>query len=305
MDTTTRDTLYAAEHFLARNARLLDRYRYAHHFQSEPLRTVRAVLDTYRNIDGGYGNALDPELRGHGSQPLSTTLALRLLDELGFLRTDTAKDVCRYLTGVTRPDGGVPPVLPSVRHTESAPWWREHRDFAGALNPTATITGLLHKHRVTGPWRDRATAFCWSRISTLHWTDPEEADAICVFLQHAPDRRRARAEFTRLVPVIRAVVELDPAALGRVHTPLDLARHPGDLARSLFTDTEIEAHLDALHAAQDTDGGWPLIRPWATAPDAERRGALTVQRLLTLRAYGRLPRSAPHTMPRPTLPADA
>ncbi|KUP98567.1 prenyltransferase [Thermobifida cellulosilytica] len=297
MDTSW-DTLHAAEHFVARNARLLDRYRYAHHFQSEPPHAARAVLDAHRNVDGGYGNALDPELRGHGSQPLATALALRLLDELGALPADTARAACRYLTSVTRPDGGVPPVLPAVRHTEAAPWWREHRDFASALNPTATIAGLLHKHRVTDPWRDRASAFCWSRISALNWTDPEEADAVCTFLQYAPDQERARAELARLAPMIRAVVPLDPAAQGRAHTPLDLARRPDDLARTLFTDAEIDAHLDALQAAQQPDGGWPLRRPWAAGPDAERRGALTVSRLLTLRAYGRLPQPAPRMLSR-------
>ncbi|MEY9212912.1 prenyltransferase [Thermobifida halotolerans] len=299
MGTATRDMLYAAEHFIARNARLLDRYRYAHHFQGDPPRAALAVLDTYRNIDGGYGNALEPELRGHGSQPLATARALRLLDELGALPADTVRGLCRYLTGVTRPDGGVPPVLPNVRYTEVAPWWRDRRDFTGSLNPTAAIAGLLHKHHITGPWRDRATAFCWGRIRTLRWTDAEEADAVCVFLHHAPDRARARAETTRLASVIRAVVDTDPAAQGRVHTPLDLARRPDDLACTLFTDAEIDAHLDALIATQDTDGGWPLTRTWAAGPDAERRGDLTVRHLLTLSAHGRVPRPTPPTVPPP------
>lgn len=105
MDTTTRDMLHAAEHFIARNARLLDRYRYAHHFQSEPARTVRAVLNTYRNVDGGYGNALHPELRGHGSQPIVTARALRILDELGYLPASLVDAACRYLRSVTQPDG--------------------------------------------------------------------------------------------------------------------------------------------------------------------------------------------------------
>ncbi|AAZ55215.1 conserved hypothetical protein [Thermobifida fusca YX] len=305
MDTTTRDMLHAAEHFIARNARLLDRYRYAHHFQSEPARTVRAVLNTYRNVDGGYGNALHPELRGHGSQPIVTARALRILDELGYLPASLVDAACRYLRSVTQPDGGVPPVLPNVRYTESAPWWREHDDFASALNPTAAIAGLLHKHRATSEWRDRATAFSWQRISALNWTDAEEAEAVCLFLQHAPDQERARAEFARLAPVLRATVALDPAAHGRAHTPLDLARRPDDWARTLFSDAEINAHLDALAAAQEEDGGWRYRDTWSPGPDMEQRGAYTVDCLLTLRAYGRLSRPASGSVPRPTPPARA
>ncbi|TDQ48530.1 prenyltransferase [Actinorugispora endophytica] len=288
MSTVTQDTLHLVDHFIARSARLLDRYRFAHHFQGGPAHAVYAVLDTYRNVDGGYGNALDPELRGHGSQPLADAAALRVLDELGPLPHGTVNGLCRHLGGATRPGGGVPPVLPDIRHTETAPWWREHHDFRGALNPTATIAGLLHKHHISNPWRDRATSFCWTRIRALNWTDPEEAAAVCTFLQHVPDRDRARAEFARLSPVIRVVIARDPDVRGYVHTPLDLAPTPGHIARSLFTDAEIDAHLDALLAAQEPDGGWPVNRPWAEGPTAERRGSDTLRHLLVLSAYGRV-----------------
>ncbi|GAA3743668.1 hypothetical protein GCM10022402_24200 [Salinactinospora qingdaonensis] len=285
----TSDILHAAEHFVSRNARLLDRHRFAFHFHNGPAEPVRTVLDAYRNVDGGYGNGLEPDLRGHGSQPRAVEFALRVLDELGPLPRELATEAGTYLTSVTRSNGGVPPVLPTVRHTEAAPWWRDHADFSGTLAPTAAIAGLLHKHHVSHSWRDRATAFSWTHIRGLRWTDPEEAIAVCTFLQHAPNRPRAKAEFARLAPRIRAVIELDPYASGHVHTPLDIAVHPGHIARQLFTDAEIGAHLDALLTSQDTDGGWHFTwDTWCPAATPEWRGAVTLQRLLTLRAYGRI-----------------
>ncbi|WP_179646778.1 prenyltransferase [Spinactinospora alkalitolerans] len=295
----TPDTLHLAQHFIMRNARLIDRYRFAF-FQSGPAEPVRSVLAAYRNVDGGYGNGLEPDLRGHGSQPQAAEAALRILDELGPVPRDIARPLCAHLTSITRPDGGLPQVLPSVRHTEAAPWWREHGDFTGSLNPTAAIAGLLHKHHITHPWRDRATAFCWTRIAALRWTNPYQAIAVCTFLQHAPDRTRAKAEFARLAPMIRAVIQVDPDATGHVHTPLDLAEDPDHIARELFTDAQIDAHLDALIRAQDADGGWHFNwESWCPATVPEWRGLITLQRLRTLRAYGRLDERAEAERPAP------
>lgn len=285
----TAEPLYAAEHFMMRNARLIDRHRYTFHFQGGPIAPIRSALEAYRNVDGGYGNALEPDLRGHGSQPRAVEVALRILDELGEIPPATAAHIATWLTSVTRDDGGVPWVLPTVVHSEAAPWWRACADFSASLTPTAAIAGLLYKHHVGHPWRDRATVFTWRRVAALRWIDPEDAVAVTTFLQHVPDRARAAAEMRRLAPMIRGVITRDPEAAGPVHKPLDLASHPDHVARELFTDAEISVHLDALAAQQGEDGGWPAPWDgWCPAATLEWRGIITLRRLLTLRAYGRL-----------------
>lgn len=282
-------TLTTAEHFIMRNARLLDRHRFAYHFLGAPAEPIRQVLDAYRNPDGGYGNALNPDLRGHRSQPVAVEAALRVHDELGSIPRSIARDIGRYLGSIAQDDGGVPPVTRTVRVSDAAPWWRERTDFGAQLATTAAIAGLLHKHHICHPWRDRATAFCWQRISLLHWTDPVEAYAVCTFLAHAADRERAAAELSRLRPTIRAVIEFDPDTSGPVHTPLDIAPRPDSTARALFSDAEIDRHLDALQARQESDGGWDHVgEPWCATSNSDWRGIVTVRRLITLSAYGRL-----------------
>ncbi|MDA2809001.1 prenyltransferase [Nocardiopsis suaedae] len=296
MTTVKADALHAAEHFMSRSARLLDRHRFAYLFTGGPAEPVRTVLDGYRNIDGGYGNGLYPDLRGHGSQPLTVKYALRHLDELGPIHDDDATAITAYLTSVSHPNGGVPPVTPAARHTEASPHWRtvaaQHPH--GALRPTAAIAGLLHKHHTPGPWRDRATAFCWTRIDALHWTDPDEAQAVCTFLEHAPNRARAEAALDRLTPMIRAVIETDPQRPGTVRRPLDIAPHPRSLARRMFTDAEIDGNLDLLETTQLPDGGWDTAREhWTELATREWRGMATIRRRLTHQAYGRLTPGAP------------
>src|SRR6266498_4898814 len=68
------------------------------------------------------------------------------------------------------------------------------------------------------------------------------------FLQHVPDRGRAEQAFERVGRLLfdRDMVALDPDAEGEVHTPLDFAPNPDSIARRLFDEATIEAHLDHL-----------------------------------------------------------
>jgi hypothetical protein len=295
MTVVTWDSLRAAEHFTMRNARLIDRQRFAHLFQNGPTEPVRSALAAYRNIDGGYGNGLDPDLRGHASQPAATQIALHYLDELGPIPQKLGHGICQYLAGASDPSGGLPPVLPTVRHSEAAPWYRYTTDFGARLDTTAFITGLLHKSHITHPWRDTATAYCWKRIDALSWTTAHEAVGVCTFLQHVDDRPRAIQAINRLSTKIRAVIDVHPRAIGHVHTPLDLATNPQHIARPLFTDAEIERNLDLFERQQRPDGGWDANWDhWDTTATHDREGMRTIQRLLILRAYGRLAGYLPH-----------
>ncbi len=108
------------------------------------------------------------------------------------------------------------------------------------------------------------------------------------FLDHVPDRRRAQAALERVTPALRAAVTLDPEAPGEIHGPLGFAPRPDSIARPLFDDTTIAAHLDHLAAGQQQDGGWTVNFPaWSAAAGADWRGVATVDALHTLRENGR------------------
>ena len=293
MKTVTADALAAAEKYLLLNARLIDRLRFAHHFRDGSAASVRASLAAYANADGGFGHALEPDLRGAGSQPQPVEVAFRILDETASADKPFAgplvRPACDYLSTISAADGGVPFVLPSVRDTPAAPWWQSPDDPPGNLNPTAALAGLLHKHRVDHPFVEQATAFCWPRIEALTETTPYEAHAVLSFLDHVPDRDRAAAAFERFAPLVMPHVALDPDARGEAHFPLDFAPSPAGYGRRLFDEDTIERHLDALVAAQRDNGSWTFNWPaWTPVVQHEWSGFVTVARLLTLRAYGRL-----------------
>jgi hypothetical protein len=79
---TTPD-LSKATDFLWRTARLLERRRFAYLFLDGEQQAVLEALRPYQNPDGGFGNGLEPDVRGPVSQPVPTWTALCILDEAG------------------------------------------------------------------------------------------------------------------------------------------------------------------------------------------------------------------------------
>lgn len=283
-----------AAHFIDTNARLLDRLRFAFHFTGGSAAAVRTALLPYANPDGGFGNALEADLRGADSQPVPVEAALHVLHEIGSIGDPLAVAAAGYLQTITTPAGGVPWVLSSARDTACAPWWQEGAsvdDPPASLNPTASIVGLLYALRVEHPWRAPAEEFCWQQLKALAGKEIESyvGHAILTFLEHHPDRDRALATLTELRDGLLSGVTYDPDAPGHIHRPIDFAPESGTLAAGLFDAGTLDRHLDVLQAAQQSDGGWEIDFPaWCPASGPEWRGSFTLGRLLTLRSYGRL-----------------
>lgn len=284
-------SLEKAHEYLWLNARLVDRLRFDYHFRDGDPERVVAAVRAYQNPDGGFGNGLEPDLRGAGSQPVCVELALFILDEVHAVEGDMLPAALAYLESITGPDGGVPFVLSTVHGTPRAPWWQPEPDAISSLDPTGSILGLLHKNGIRHPWIDRATQYCWDRIEALTETSPYEVRAVLAFLEHVPDRARAAAameKFGRLI-LDDGHVALDPGTPGHVHFPLDFAPRPSSTARSLFSPEVIDRHLDALAGRQDAEGGWGFTFPaWTPITRFEWGGWVTVESLLVLRDNGRL-----------------
>ncbi|NLU65684.1 hypothetical protein [Streptomyces sp. HNM0574] len=293
--------LSRAERFVWLTARVLEQRRFEFHFLDGSPDAVEMALTAYRNPDGGYGHALEPDLRGPVSQPLHTAAALRVLDVIGRCGGRRVEQICRYLTDVSTADGALPAVHPSLRGYPAAPWIPVVDDPPSDLLATGPVVGALQRNDVWHAWLFRATDFCWSAIESLERTHPYEVHAALAFLDSAADRGRAEAAADRLGSLVRAqgLAVTDPEreaefavaegyAPGEFHYVTDFARTPGSLARRWFTEDEMERGLDALEARQREDGGWPVNwREWAPGTALESRPGVTVEALLTLRAFGR------------------
>jgi hypothetical protein len=277
----------AAERFILANARLLDRHRLAVLLNGAPLGPVLDALRAYRNPDGGFGHALEPDIRSPESEPASTLHALELLAGLGALDDPMVADAAAWIGTVAEPDAGVPFVMPSVTDYPHAPFIVPS---TGGSFLTFALAGVLWDAGSDAPWLSRATDWCWARLDDSEDLGAYGVRCALVFLDAVPDAPRADAAIERLRPglgpdgsiAVRGGVE------GERLTPLTLSERPGARSRALFTEDQIAADLDRLEHGQQDDGGWTFEwAAWSDGQSVECRGEATVRALATLRAHGR------------------
>jgi hypothetical protein len=281
----------AAAAFVAASARVLDRRRFQRLFEDGPAAPVRDAVAAYRNDDGGFGHALEPDCRAPGSQPAATAMALRMMDETDTWDEGLVREACDWLAAVAPAEGGAAFVEATVAGWPHAPWWVPEEGHPASLIATGLIAGTLYARGVSHPWLDGAAEVMWNRIGKVTEPGPYEMFGVLGFLQHVPDRDRAREVFGRVGPLIleQNLVTLDPEAPGEAHGVLSYAPEPDSLARALFDDATVQAHLDHLAQGQKEDGGWTFNWPaWSPAAELDWRGFLTVDALRLLRANGRL-----------------
>ena len=276
----------AAETFIWSTARLVDRHRYAMLFLDGRPEPVVAALRGYQNDDGGFGHALEPDLRCPQSQPGPTLYALEILHETGTLTSDLAHAARAWIGAVADPDGGIPSALPGFDAYPHAPWWSAE---PGSML-TFALAAVLHSGAVTDDeWLARATDWCWRGIDATAQPAGYWLKFACAFLDSVPDEERARAAFRTLA------TRVDPTAIapvgggeGEALRPLDLSPRPGSRSRELVSDALVERHLDEVAEQQQPDGGWMFDwRAWSPAQTADWRGVVTIRALTWLRDNGR------------------
>lgn len=299
-----------ARAFLTQRGRPLDLARFRHAFENPDAASVLDALRTYQNEDGGFGRALEPDCRAPHSSVLATMMALRVLQELEVAADEPLlRDAVDWLHAHLHSDldGSVWPFLPAQAEAFAhAPWWNQSREgelartFGGfRVNPRAEIVGRLW--RWPGLLADGLLAQLTveARDAVLAGLDERDVNshgAAAVFAGNAsiPDDHR--------LPVLEYLADVLP---GRVQTAPDaftehglnplLAAPTPDHPLAHALEEPLSAALLHLISAQADDGAWgpnwswmgQFPEVWPTA-EAEWRSALTVDALLTLRAWGRL-----------------
>lgn len=167
---------------------------------------VLTALDAYRNPDGGYGWALEPDLRSATSQPVAAMHALEVLAEVRDTNSQRALKLCNWLADHTLPDGGMPFALPYADTAGSAPFWANADATVSSLQMTAQLAAQAHRlarHRsdIAGhPWLAAATPYCLDAIDrTVEAPHAHELMFAMRFLDAAAERvPRARPLLDRL-----------------------------------------------------------------------------------------------------------
>jgi hypothetical protein len=291
MSTPTSIDIGAAKRFIYDAARLLERHRLAVLSGDASAGRVLDALRPYRNDDGGWGHALEPDLRGPDSQVSGALSALEVLAELG---ADADPEVMRLVTGtadwlasVALPDGRVPHVLASAADYPAAPWMRPNDDGFLTFATAARLWELGVRHQ----WLDAATAWCWSQLDGETPVDGYTVMFALNFLDAVPEPDRVAEAVERLRPALSddGTIAVEGGQDDEKLRPLDLSARPGAPSRALFTEAQISAELDRLEGEQLDDGGWDFdFLHWSPGQTVEWRGIVTLGALRTLGQHNRL-----------------
>jgi hypothetical protein len=282
-----------ASDFMQTHARVIDRRRFEHLTAGGDPAGAVAALAAYANPDGGFGWALEPDLRAAGSQPAGALHAFEVLEEIAPVTSPLAVRLCDWLESVSLADGGLPFALPGAAGPGSAPWWAGADHSRSSLHITSAVCGNAHRVARHDPgvaghaWLARATAFCLREIGALE--RPPFAIAlrfVLLFLDAVHDQSDGAArELERLgawIPKSGAIPVVGGAEGERIR-PLDLSPEPGRPLRALLDPDVIAADTRRLAGEQLDDGGWDVDwSPSSPAAVLEWRGYATVRAVTIL-----------------------
>ena len=279
-----------AETFLQSNGRLLERRLFEHAFRDGRADAVRDAVLAYRNADGGFGNALEPDVRASQSTALHCEIALYALTDAGVKDTELAQAIAGFLADVADADGRVPIIQPDTLEAPHAKHWDFGLFPPPSPNPTASLAGLLAAQGSTHPWVEHASAWLWQRLEQPV-DEGHELVSVAAFLAHTPDRERALGAADRVLAAADGAlaVLLEPNSGSYGVTPLQIFRAPNALGVGTFPESTYAAFLDELEAGQQDDGGWSIafeaVNP---ACESEWRGRWALESLSLLRSWGRI-----------------
>jgi hypothetical protein len=280
--------------FVASNARLLDRHRAGLAVGTGDPEAALAVLAGYRNADGGFGWALEPDSRAPVSQPVAALHAFEVFEEVAPVTSPMAAALLDWLDAVALPGGAVPFALPGAASAGSAPMWDRADTTSPSLHMTAVVLGIAHRVArhdqavAAHSWLQRATGWALAEIAALD--GPRDAIEFRYVLQLL-DALEASDELERLGAHLPAdgTIAVSGGKPDEAMRPLDFSPEPDRPLRALLDPQAVEADLDRLEAEQHDDGGWDVDwAHWSPAGRLEWRGWATVRALRILRGNGRL-----------------
>jgi hypothetical protein len=308
MKQLSREAFGRARRFLKAQARSVDRTLFEYRFEGGPAEPVLAALAAYQNEDGGFGHALEPDMRTPSSSALATGIGLRILAELDMPADHKmVRKAVEYLQATFDPDSKVWRVVPNdTNEHPHAPWWHDEegslaRTFDGfRIIPRAEIIASLYQlGAVPADWLQDVAEDCVSAIESqepfgsgggddlAYATELAEAAALPVDLKA---RLVGRVRATVAVAVSRNPEEWSSYCVA----PLKVIRSPHSLAADLIEDA-LAQHLNYTIEHQTAEGTWEPNWTWGDAyPDVwpqarqEWRGEITLSTLTALRAFGRI-----------------
>lgn len=290
------------------NARPLDLAIWKFHFEHGEVESVLTELAFYQNEDGGFGNKLDPDNWNPASSPYNTQLAIRILRQIGFIKTNHPifKGIFKYLENTEfQDDYGWYFTIPSNNNYPHGVWWdyNELENTYQSTGTTASLAGFILRFcREDSILYQRAYHYAQFIINKLKRVDKlgdMGVGGYCELLEDIEEGGlKANFEFDFLRDKVHSLVcnkilsEKDKF----MANPLEFVLSPNS-RYYMANKEEVENALDDLIEQRTNQGVWEI--PWEWYNDNKYlkefsisenwwKGIKATEKLLQLKAFGRL-----------------
>jgi hypothetical protein len=295
----SRQSFDCAAEFLQTSARPLEQALFRFHFEDGPATDVLCALAAFQNPDGGFGRALEMDMRTPDSSAIATTHALQTAREIG-LASDHEL-VRRTLDDLRATcEAGVWPIIPATANNAPHAGWWTTKNLAESwthfrANPTAEMAGYLFLFGAAADeaWRQQVLRGVLDYLAAQ--PDKMNMHELLCFVRLAEMVELPEASRQKLARAVTATVECDPARWPKYGLrPLSVVKSPQSPYYAALRNA-VDVNLDYLIREQTADGSWVPTWSWADEfPDVwpvarrEWQGVLTLDALKTLRAFERL-----------------
>lgn len=295
--------------YVYRHARPVDAAELAFHLGQGSTEVVLTLLSSYQNPDGGFGHAIEPDVRCAGSTVLATTVALQRMVRVQVNPFHPmVLSAIRYLVDQYHlPSKNWPLINDEARAGVCAPWWKSfdpsRPETWSELNPRAEILSYLlrfdqsrHGGLNHQAMYDEARRLMLSRLAKEQPLDRAEVQCVARLLR-SPGidqtiERTCREVLERDLPKMLPRT-VDDCRRRDVLKPLTIARRPNSVLAGLVEGSVTVQHEYEVRS-QRPDGSWEVPFDWGgseptewTRAEREWRGMLTMLTASSLAAYAR------------------
>lgn len=258
--------------WIHRNGRAIEVSLCNFHFEHGTANAVADALSYYQNDDGGFGNALEPDVWNPHSTPYATSIAINMLHSIGFkeLSHPLLQGIVRYLaSGNSFENGQWLFTVPTNDQYPCAPWWNynpEANAYESAGLSAVLATFALDAFKPGTETHDRAKAIS-DRMYDLLMAPDQKGEMLlggyfALLNQWAASGRSIPQIIARLHELVNAAIDRDPSHWeGYVKRPSTMIFSP----QSPFYEENrsiVETELDYLVDTLPTNDVWGINWSW-------------------------------------------
>jgi hypothetical protein len=271
-------------------------YELIKNLQTDNSKGVLNELLKYQNDDGGFGHALEPDLRCQESSSLATEQAILILNDIQLEAHDLIINILDYLEKSYDHLEKKWHIIP--KEADSHPraiWWEyEKADDFGRFNPSATFVGFMFKYaKETNVNLQEHISEIIQYILTTPSEEVDEHELYCFyrFKSFLPKELQIRFE-TRLDEIAYDKIEkLEMNWDKYVLEPIKIISSPqSDLYKN--NKPLVDANLNHLFSSQGEDYLWYVKHEWYRFEEifnkfakSEWHGITTYHALKTIKAF--------------------